>query len=73
MIIAAMGQQTLGLKDIGRVCFISCIISPDSHYTIVHKLVYGRCCYVHRKHYLPQMVSLHAVLQLLQSISLHLT
>jgi len=23
------------------VCFISCVIRPDSHYIVVHKLVYG--------------------------------
>ena len=50
------------------VCFISCVISPN-----LNKIAHGRRCHAYRTHCLPQTVSLEAVLQLLRSISLHLT
>jgi len=43
------------------------------NYIVVHRLVYGRCSYIHRMHHLPQTVTLQVVLQLLQSISLGLS
>ena len=32
-------------------------ISPNSHYIIAHKLVYGGHCYAHGTYYLPQTMS----------------
>ena len=50
------------------IYFHSGVISPNSSYIVVHKLVYGRRCYAHRTNYLPQMVSFHAVLRFILSI-----
>jgi len=35
---------------------------PNLHYINAHKLLYGRCCYAHKMHYLPQMLSVQAIL-----------
>ena len=70
MIIVAMGQQTPQLQDT-RVSSLALLQFQhyNAHYIIVPELVFGRHCYTHRMHYLPQTVSVQAVFQLLAVFS----